>query len=528
MLKTIKSKLVFTLATFFLIGTLILSTFIFYSFNSMINDYTRNNLETLSESIFVSVRTSMNFGDSAMVKDTIDTTKEIEGIQELSINKSQEVIKAFALNTPFTNDKKVQKVFNTKKEMFMDIDEDTHYIRQLKPLIATQKCLACHPTSKEGDVLGVMDLEISLENIDNEIGAFKVAMIFSMIIATIVAIVGFLIFFNKELFKPISVLSGRAKDISSGEGDLTKRLNFSKKDEMTEAGNWIDAFIEKMHSAISDTKNSSSQNLSISNSLFSNSANIDKRAKEEIIVLTETTKMGKTMKEMLSSSIKTAESSRDDVKQASDKLSKVKKEIHLLVNEIQTESNIGIELANRLNELSKNADEAKNVLHVISDIADQTNLLALNAAIEAARAGEHGRGFAVVADEVRKLAEQTQKSLSEIEATISIIVQEIANASDAMNKNSKNIERLTATADESEHEIETTSDIVKQAYVVAEDSVDQSIKLANDVEGILKQIDSINNLSNQNIESVEDIKNLTQQVNELSRDLNNKLNQFKT
>lgn len=102
------------------------------------------------------------------------------------------------------------------------------------------------------------------------------------------------------------------------------------------------------------------------------------------------------------------------------------------------------DLANRLIQLSHDADQVKEVLRVIGDIADQTNLLALNAAIEAARAGEHGRGFAVVADEVRKLAERTQRSLTETNTTIGIVVQAINDSSDAMNANAEEIEALVS------------------------------------------------------------------------------------
>lgn len=117
--------------------------------------------------------------------------------------------------------------------------------------------------------------------------------------------------------------------------------------------------------------------------------------------------------------------------------------IHSTVNRIQVVANKEHELSDNLYSLAGNAQETKQILITIGDIADQTNLLALNAAIEAARAGEHGRGFAVVADEVRKLAERTQKSLAETSATINILIQSINDNSEALNKNMDEMMDLT-------------------------------------------------------------------------------------
>lgn len=117
--------------------------------------------------------------------------------------------------------------------------------------------------------------------------------------------------------------------------------------------------------------------------------------------------------------------------------------INSTVRRIESVANKEHELSENLQSLAGNAQETKQILATIGDIADQTNLLALNAAIEAARAGEHGRGFAVVADEVRKLAERTQKSLTETSATINILIQAINDNSEALNINMNEMMSLT-------------------------------------------------------------------------------------
>jgi methyl-accepting chemotaxis protein len=154
-----------------------------------------------------------------------------------------------------------------------------------------------------------------------------------------------------------------------------------------------------------------------------------------------------------------------EVVEASEMLRISRDELMSMIEMIHHSVEVEAAFAVKIHELTNNARQIREVLSVIGDIADQTNLLALNAAIEAARAGEHGRGFAVVADEVRKLAERTQGSLTQTDVTISLIVSAIEEASVQMEQNAKSIEKLGEKSQLVGERIEQTSGVVNQTSV---------------------------------------------------------------
>ena len=333
----------------------------------------------------------------------------------------------------------------------------------------------------------------------------------------------------KFIANPLNSLIERTRNLSSGDGDLTRKLEIMGNDEIAKASIEVNNFIERVRVIIDDAKNLSNENSSIAHELSTTSLEVGKLVEESSSATEVANQKASEMQEKLMVSVDEAKKSKEELEKVNAKMKDTNQKIMQLTNDIQNSASIEIELAHKIQQISNDAEQVKEVLTVISDIADQTNLLALNAAIEAARAGEHGRGFAVVADEVRKLAERTQKSLVEINATINVIVQSIIDASDQMNKNSKKIEELSESTTEVETNIESMTEVINIAATKTADITEKGYETTQvDINEIAAQISKINNYSTKNARSVEEIASAAEHMNKMTENLKNKLDQFRT
>ena len=385
----------------------------------------------------------------------------------------------------------------------------------------------------------VLSSSICVDDVENEIAtierqmsdnmtsqmAYFMVTSFILIMVCIVIMMGYI---NKTVTAPLRNLIQRSDNLSSGDGDLTQQLEVRGNDEIAFASHSINRFIEKVRILIAEAKNLSNENASISHELSSTSLQVGQAAENAMQIVTHATQKATELDKEIKINIGDAKESKIELVKANSYLTEVNRDILDLIQEIQYSALTEVELAHAIQQLSHDTTQVKDILIVIGDIADQTNLLALNAAIEAARAGEHGRGFAVVADEVRKLAERTQKSLQEINATISVIIQAIVDSSDKMTSNSKKVESLATTASNVESKVNLLLEVMHKTTVTSDQTVEHYLQTGEDIITMIDDIAQINTISSENTRSVEEIAGAAEHLNKMTEILNLKLSEFRT
>lgn len=419
-------------------------------------------------------------------------------------------------NTPDPTEQKVLDYFASHPEAgeFIHQDDSANIIRYFRPVRLNSECLMCHgdPVNAslywdntegkdllgytmegkaEGELHGAFEIVKSLDASNALLNThlFKTAGLLIFALAGICILTYIVI--KQQIVAPFTVLGLRLEEMAQGDGDLTKRLNVKGRTEVAWLSSSFNKFLAKVQKTIRHITQTGTDISSQSDNLSAITTGLTLGVSQQ---LEGTERVKEAMAAMIASvdniannAYTTAHAVQEadrETKAGYDMVQEVKQVIDQLALEVER----GAMVIGELNQYSNNIG---SVIDVIRSIAEQTNLLALNAAIEAARAGEQGRGFAVVADEVRVLASRTQKSTQEIQDTIQRLQETAQRASSVMAENQNravlSVEKVNAAGEKLDHIASMVNTITTQNSNIAS-AVEQQSRMSLEISHNIERV----------------------------------------
>ncbi|ABK49714.1 methyl-accepting chemotaxis sensory transducer [Shewanella sp. ANA-3] len=362
---------------------------------------------------------------------------------------------------------------------------------------------------------------VTEQMIDKSYAILLIALLLAAITAPVILVTA------QRMVTPIKNMADNLNDIAKGEGDLTKRLAVKGDDEIAQLGRSFNLFVDKLQTIIGDVAHATAKVKTAANAIHDQTKVMSRQLishnNETDQVVTAITEMSATASEVAQNTTQVAEATHaatGDVANAQRCVDASLEEISALMAQINN-------AASNIQSLSEQSQKINSVLSVIGGIAEQTNLLALNAAIEAARAGEQGRGFAVVADEVRNLASRTQSSTLEINEMLSELHKLVSLAVKTMEESQQSCIRSV----DSSRAISESLGSVTSAVTAINDMSTQIATAATEQSSVTEEINrnvfAIQEIVNELLHSSEEAASVSQTVSQEGLNLGKLVGQFK-
>lgn len=377
-----------------------------------------------------------------------------------------------------------------------------------------------------GTQIGRIELVLSIEDVRAEQAKNQSAiLIVSLIIQGIGILFG--MYMSKMVLGPLTRVNSIVQTIAEGEGDLTKRITVDSNDEIGEFANGFNRFLDKLAEIIGNVRSATENVARTAEQITTISVEMASGAEEQA---GQTSEVAASIQEMTAAIVENSQNANQTAQitvKATEKAEEGSSAMQVTregMDEIVASTSKTSEI---IGSLSGRANQIGEIIQVIDEIADQTNLLALNAAIEAARAGEQGRGFAVVADEVRKLAERTTKATKEIADTIRAIQNDTSDASNSMNEANEMVNNGKKAAAETGAVLSEIVNSVAKAMDMIRQIATASEQQSTGAEEISKNVEAIKSVTSEAAMGAEKMAHSAEELNKQTENLRSLVNRFK-